>query len=107
MSDVPDQPLSNVPPIPRRGPPPLPEKPSRSVWSIIVAGVTSVVLFIGLMFLAGPWSGIIACIVLVVGLFCTLAFGHYLIWGQWLGDAIRQEVAEEERKDAEDALRKF
>jgi hypothetical protein len=34
---------------------------------------------------------------LVLGAIYVIACLHYLLWGRWLGDAIRQEVEEEER----------
>ena len=33
-----------------------------------------------------------------------LALGHYLLWGRVLGNMIRQEVAEEEAREARDKL---
>ncbi len=69
---------------------------------MLIAGIVSLLIFIGLTLLAAPVFGVMLCVIVVVGLFCTAAFGHYLFWGHWLGDAIRREVEEEEAREAED-----
>ena len=75
---------------------PLPEtKPRGSIWSIIIAGATALSLFIGMFFLAGALGPIVLGVGLVLGAIYVIACLHYLLWGRWLGDAIRQEVEAE------------
>ncbi len=79
------------------------EPPPKSIWSVLIAGLVSLLLFVGLTLLAAPVFGVMLCVIAVIGLFCTVAMGHYIFWGRWLGDAIRREVEEEEqhRRDFE------
>jgi uncharacterized oligopeptide transporter (OPT) family protein len=78
---------------------PQSEKPGKSIWSVLIAGMVSLLLFIGLTLLAAPVFGVMLCVIAVIGLFCTVAIGHYIFWGHWLGDAIRREVEEEEEHE--------
>lgn len=101
MSD--DFPKRTAPPAPVK--PTLPEpgvvKPRGSVWTLITATALIAGFFIGLYFLAGELGPIVLAIGLVLGAIYVIACLHYLLWGQWLGDAIRQEVeAEEQINDA-------
>ena len=98
-----NQPPRKASPIPQR-PESTPEsqKPSKSIWSVLIAGIVSLLLFVGLTLLAAPVFGVMLCVIAVIGLFCTVAIGHYIFWGHWLGDAIRREVEEEEAREAAD-----
>jgi hypothetical protein len=88
-----------VPPMPRR--PELPEsepaKPRGSAWTVFTATALIVGFFSGLYFLAGELGPIVLGIGLVLGTIYVIACLHYLLWGRWLGDAIRQEVEAEEQ----------
>jgi hypothetical protein len=75
-------------------------KPRKSPWSIIMAVVAGVILFAGLTLLAAPLVGVALGVAMIVGGISVMAFLHYLVWGYWLGDAIRREVEEEEREEA-------
>jgi hypothetical protein len=94
-----ERPKPNIPPLPQR--PVLPSaeanRPRGSIWSIIIAGGTGLALFIGMFFLAGALGPVVLGVGLVLGAIYAIACLHYLLWGRWLGDAIRQEVEEEER----------
>jgi hypothetical protein len=90
-----DRPERGVPSPPQR--PLEPTKPRGSIWSIIIAGAVGLSLFIGMVFLAGALGPIVLGVGLVLGAIYVIACLHYLLWGRWLGDAIRQEVEEEER----------
>lgn len=94
-----DPPKKSVPPPPQRPVMPTEDgKRSRgSVWSIIIAAATAVTLFIGMFFLAGALGPIVLGVGLVLGAIYLIACLHYFLWGRWLGEAIRQEVEEEER----------
>ena|ERR1700683_5451033 len=81
-------------------------KPRGSIWSIVIAGATGLSLFIGMFFLAGALGPIVLGVGLVLGAIYVIACLHYLLWGRWLGDAIRQEVEEEERADRQFDSRK-
>jgi hypothetical protein len=102
------RPEKSAPPTPER--PAFPTiattKPRASPWSIIIAGATSLSLFIGMFFLAGALGPIVLGVGLVLGAIYVIACLHYLLWGRWLGDAIRQEVEEEERADRQFDSRK-
>ena len=78
-------------------PPPESPKPRGSPWSIIIAAATGLSLFISLFFLAGALGPVVLGVGMVLGAIYLIACLHYLLWGRWLGDAIRQEVEEEER----------
>ena len=92
---------------PEKPAPSMPQRPSLSaaesarsrgsVWSIFIAGATGLALFIGLFFLAGALGPIVLGVGLVLGAVYAIACLHYLLWGRWLGDAIRQEVEEEQQ----------
>jgi FtsH-binding integral membrane protein len=80
--------------------PKLDQKPRSSPWSIIMAGVTGLIVFAGLTLLAAPLVGVALGVAMIVGGICVVAFLHYIVWGYWLGDSIRREVEEEERQQA-------
>jgi hypothetical protein len=82
--------------MPRR--PPEVERSRGSLWSVLLAGLVGLGFFAGLCFILWPLLGVGLGIAIVVGLFCLVAMGHYLLWGRWLGDTIRREVEEEERE---------
>jgi hypothetical protein len=86
--------------------PPETTKPRGSIWSIIIAGATGLSLFIGMFFLAGALGPIVLGVGLVLGAIYVIACLHYLLWGRWLGAAIRQEVEEEDRANEQFAARK-
>jgi hypothetical protein len=94
-----DRPEKPAPPMPQRPASPGVEagRPRGSIWSILIAGATGVSLFIGMFFLAGALGPVVLGVGLVLGAIFVIACLHYLLWGRWLGDAIRQEVEEEER----------
>jgi cobalamin biosynthesis protein CobD/CbiB len=71
-------------------------KSRRSIWSVVIAGIVAMALFIGLFFLAGALGPIVLGVGLVLGAIYVIACLHYLLWGRWLGDAIREEVEAEE-----------
>jgi hypothetical protein len=74
------------------------KKPRGSMWSIIAAGTFGLILFLGFLPLAGAAMYVaLGAGVVFVALSVVAAF-HYFVWGRWLGDAIRREVAEEERE---------
>jgi Na+-transporting methylmalonyl-CoA/oxaloacetate decarboxylase gamma subunit len=94
------QPKRSVPPPPQRPVMATEDKRSRgSVWSIIIAAATAVALFIGMIFLAGALGPVVLGVGLVLGAIYLIACLHYFLWGRWLGDAIREEVEDEERAE--------
>jgi hypothetical protein len=72
-------------------------KPRGSVWTLVTATALIGGFFIGLYFLAGELGPIVLGIGLVLGTIYVIACLHYLLWGRWLSDAIRQEVEAEEQ----------
>jgi hypothetical protein len=92
---------------PEKPAPPMPQRPALSgadarrtkgsIWSILIAGAAGLSFFIGMFFLAGALGPVVLGVGLVLGAIFVIACLHYLLWGRWLGDAIRQEVEEEER----------
>jgi hypothetical protein len=64
-----------------------------------LAGVTGLILFIGFIFLAAPLGGIVLGVGVIVGGVFVVAFLHYLLWGRWLSQSIREEVEAEERDE--------
>ncbi len=97
--DFNDSPQRDVPAIPRR---PSEAKPRRSAWSIVLAGFFAVLLFGGICLLSAPLVGVAIGAAMIVGGLCLVAFLHYIVWGYWLGDAIRREVEEEEEEERAD-----
>jgi hypothetical protein len=81
--------------------PPAPpeQRPTAGSWiSILLAGVTGLVLCIALFVLMLQFGGPLAVVaVLVFGLGGVVALFHYIVWGWWLGRTIREEVEAEER----------
>jgi hypothetical protein len=101
---------NHVPPVPARPMPPEPARPRGSLWSVLIAGAIGLALFVGLIFLAGSLGPVVLGVGMVVGAIYVIACLHYLLWGRWLGDAIRQEVETEEADEAakfEDRKSKF
>jgi hypothetical protein len=75
---------------------------------VVIAGATGLAIFIGLFFLAGALGPVVLGVGLALGGIYVIGCLHYLLWGRWLGDAIRQEVEEEEAdKKLEDRKSKF
>ena len=89
MSDPPRQP----PPIPTR---PAPPAASKSLWTIVLALLVGMAMFVGLVFLTGPVGPVVLAVGGGVFLLLLAAGAHYLVWGYWLGDSIRREVEQEE-----------
>lgn len=89
-------------------PTPPEETPRSGGWtSIVLAGVVGLALA-GAMFLlilqfAAPLA-IVGTLVVVVG--GLIALFHYVVWGWWLSNTIREEVEAEERRKAEDQQRR-
>ncbi len=95
--DAQRSPENRLPPLPER---PTPSRPTQgSPWSILLAGVTGLTLFIGFIFLAAPLGGIVLGVGVIVGGIFVVAFLHYLLWGRWLSQSIREEVEAEEREE--------
>lgn len=97
-----DPPKRTVPAMPERPTAPEAEPPRRrgSFWTVVTATAIIVGLFLGLYFLAGELGPIVLGGGLVLGTIYAFACLHYLLWGRWLGDAIRQEVEAEEQISA-------
>ena len=72
------------------------DKPRSSWLSFTLVGILALQLFIGLCLLL---MQIATALVIGVALLVLVGAAHYFIWGRWLGDAIRQEVEEEERQN--------
>jgi hypothetical protein len=83
--------------VPER--PPSTRPTQGSPWSIVLAGVTGLIFFIGFIFLAAPLGGIVLGVGVIVGGVFVVAFLHYLLWGRWLSQSIREEVEAEERDE--------
>ena len=83
---------------PENEPPRGPSKKRRSLLSLLLAALLLILTLAGLSLLTlsfAPLFGPLAVlIVLAIGGLVVL---HYLVWGWWLGDAIRREVEAEER----------
>ncbi len=94
-----NEPGSRVPPSTQR--PVGGESYRSSPWSIVLAGITGLVLFVGFIFLAAPLGGIVLGVGVILGGIFVIAFLHYLLWGYWLGNSIREEVEAEEREEEE------
>ena len=50
-----------------------------------------------------PVAGVALAAVVLVFVLAPLAAFHYVVWGWWLGDVIREDVEAEERAEAEQA----
>ncbi|HEY2148602.1 MAG TPA: hypothetical protein VGH32_11730 [Pirellulales bacterium] len=96
---------------PRRGPPlppPAPAKPSGSLLSVLMAGVAALVIAAVLGLLMIPVAGVALAAVVLVFVLVALAAFHYVVWGWWLSNAIREDVEAEERAEAEEErLRRY
>ena len=79
--------------------PPQPPAPRTSLWPFVFAGIFAV-LVSGVLFVLT--LGAFGLLLIAAGGLLLVAALHYYLWGRWLGDAIRRDVAEEE---AEEALR--
>jgi hypothetical protein len=99
-----EPPKRSAPPPPQRPVLP-PESPKQrgSIWSVLIAGIVGLAMFVGLIFLAGALGPIVLGVGMILGAVYVIACLHYLLWGRWLGDAIRQEVEEEETHEKSDA----
>lgn len=75
---------------------PAPEKPppTGSLLPLSMAGCLAVLASVVLLFLTLGFAGVALATVGV--LFAVVAF-HYLVWGRWLSQSIRDEVEAEER----------
>jgi predicted RND superfamily exporter protein len=89
-------------PPPPKPTPPSAEKPRGSIWTVILAFVFGVVMFLGLAVVAGPFMPVVLAIGGILLIVMGVAAGHYLLWGYWLSDSIRREVEEEERNQSRD-----
>jgi hypothetical protein len=90
---------------PRTGPPlspPAPAKPSGSLLSVFMAGVGALVIAVVLGLLMIPVAGVALAAVVLVFVLVALAAFHYVVWGWWLSNAIREDVEAEERAEAEE-----
>jgi hypothetical protein len=84
------------------------ERPKTGAWiSILLAGVAGLAICAALFMLMLQFGGPLAVVaVLVFGLGGVVALFHYLAWGWWLGQTIREEVEAEDRQRQErDAFR--
>ncbi|MBX3415412.1 MAG: hypothetical protein KF708_22200 [Pirellulales bacterium] len=77
--------------------PPQPPAPRTSVWPLIFAGIFAV-LVSGVLFVLT--LGAFGLLLIAAGGILLVAALHYFLWGRWLGEAIRREVAEEEAEEA-------
>jgi hypothetical protein len=100
--------MNELPKMPER--PTRPERPAeekrakRPLWVriLFVIGLCVVAaLFIG-PFLYVTFNPIFGAIWMAIMFFGPIAAFHYFVWGRWIGDTIRREVAEEE--EAREAL---
>jgi hypothetical protein len=95
----------------RRGPPfppPAPAKPSGSLLGVFMAGVGALVIAVVLGLLMIPVAGVALAAVVLVFVLVALAAFHYVVWGWWLSNTIREDVEADERAEAEEErLRKY
>jgi hypothetical protein len=86
---------------PQHEPPAGPNQKRRSLLSLLMAGVLLLLTLAGLSLLtigfAPLFGALVVLIVLAIG---GLVAFHYVVWGWWLGDAIRREVEAEERNES-------
>jgi len=77
--------------------PPQPAAPRTSIWPLVFAGIFTV-LVSGVLFVLT--LGAFGLLLIAAGGLLLVAALHYYVWGRWLGDAIRRDVAEEEAEEA-------
>lgn len=77
--------------------PPQPATPRRSVWPLVFAAILAMFASGVLLLLTLGMFGLMLAVAAMVFLFVAM---HYIVWGRWLGDAIRRDVAEEEAAEA-------
>ena len=80
---------------------PEPQQSRGSFMAIVMAGGIGLMFLAVLIFLAAPLAPVVMAAAGFVFLFAALAAFHYVVWGWWLGDVIREEVAAEEEAAAE------
>jgi len=85
-------PMSSAPPPPTK--PPEPEKAKISWVAMLLAFLLFAVVVVAIDFLA---LGAFLPVVILGGVLFAIAGFHYLVWGWWLGNILRN--AEEETKD--------
>jgi len=86
---------------PERPDEPSPAGNRKSSLSIVLAG-GALLLGIGVLsMLAAPVAGVMLGVIAMVLLLAGLAAFHYVVWGWWLGGAIRADVEAEERAEEE------
>ncbi len=73
----------------------------RSSLPLVMAGGGLLLGIAVLAVLAAPIAGVMLGVIGVVLLLTALAAFHYVVWGWWLGGAIREEVEAEERAEQE------
>lgn len=97
MSRLPrDQEGANVGHVARPNPP-QPAAPRTSIWPLVFAGIFAALVSGVLIVLT---LGAFGLLLIAAGGLLLVATLHYYIWGRWLGDAIRRDVAEEEAEEA-------
>jgi hypothetical protein len=80
-----------------QGAPPPERPPARGSWfSILLAAIVGLFLFVGLLLMTGAAAMVVAGAAVVGLLALGFAAFHYLIWGWWLSGIIHREVAEDE-----------
>lgn len=74
-----------------------PEKPPKTgSWlPLSLAGCLSMLVLLALIFIT---LGVAAQAVAIGGVLFAVVGFHYLVWGRWLGGAIRAEVEADERE---------
>jgi hypothetical protein len=100
--------MSERPTMPER--PARPSKPEQlirtksSLWIRIFVwfgfGVVALLVVPLILFGIHPIIGAIYLAIILLG---PIAAFHYFVWGRWIGDTIRKEVAEEEAREAIEA----
>ncbi|HXT61059.1 MAG TPA: hypothetical protein VN699_20640 [Pirellulales bacterium] len=80
-----------------QGAPPPEQPPARGSWfSILLAAIVGLFLFVGLLLISGGGAIVVAGAGVVGLLALGFAAFHYLFWGWWLSGIIHREVAEDE-----------
>lgn len=69
--------------------------------SIFLAGGVGLLCVAVLLFLAAPVGGVVLSMLALGVLLAAFCAFHYVVWGWWLGDVIRGEVAAEEKAEEE------
>ncbi len=97
-------PARSLPARSSREPPPMPPRPTppadddvaarrRGCLAMVLAGLLVLMALVGLAFLS---QGYMIPVVLVAGALFAYVFFHYVVWGWWLGNIIREEARQEE-----------